>query len=180
MKENIKKSAVDLTDLAIGLVILGIAVTIGSTILLSVRDSRLTELPVITTTNEQVIPTKAGVALENVWFKDITSVYNATGDLSIDSGNYTVTVSEVGGSATFANTTLGSQPTYADLWNVTYTTWDTTQADFDVADKAAIGLGEYGNWFKIIAIVGIAAVILSLIFLAFGKSSGGGDLGGSY
>jgi hypothetical protein len=46
---------------------------------------------------------------------------------------------------------------------------------WNVSDKAALGLGEYGNWFKIIIIVSIAAVILGLIFTAF---RGGGQAGG--
>lgn len=86
-----KHSAVDLTDLAIGIVVLGIVVSIGSTILLNVRD---------------------------------TNTVNDTA--------------------------------------------------YNLADAAATGLGEYGNWFDIIVIVGVAAVILSLIFMAFGRRGGGG------
>ena len=86
-----KKSAVDLTDLAIGIVVLGIVVSVGSTILINVRDT------------------------------------NTSGT-----------------------------------------------AAYNVSDKASLGLAEYGNWFKIIVIVGVAAVILSLIFMAFGRSSAGG------
>ena len=85
-----KKSAVDLTDLAIGIVVLGIVVSVGATVLINVRD---------------------------------TSTASTT------------------------------------AWNL--------------ADKAATGIAEYGNWFKIIVIVGVAAVVLSLIFMAFGRSSGG-------
>jgi len=85
-----QKSAVDLTDLAIGIVVLGIVVSIGATILLNVRDT------------------------------------NTTSDTA---------------------------------WNL--------------ADDAAEGLSEYGNWFDIIVIVGVAAVILSLIFMAFGRRGGG-------
>jgi len=88
-----KKSAVDLTDLAIGIVVLGIVVSVGSTILINVRDT------------------------------------NTAGSTS-----------------------------------------------YNVSDKAALGLGEYGNWFKIIVIVGVAAVILSLIFMAFGRSGGQGGM----
>jgi len=91
MEMKHKMSAVDLTDLAIGIVVLGIVVSIGSTILLNVRDTNT----------------------EN----DIA--YNLAGD-------------------------------------------------------AATGLAEYGNWFDIIVIVGVAAVILSLIFMAFGRRGGGG------
>lgn len=86
-----KKSAVDLTELAVGIVVLGIVVSIGATVLINVRDTNT-----------------AG-----------TAAYN-------------------------------------------------------VSDSAAIGLAEYGNWFTILVIVGIAAVVLSLIFLAFGRGRGAG------
>ena len=55
----------------------------------------------------------------------------------------------------------------------------TDDAAYNLADNAAKGLGEYGNWFKILVIVSVAAVILTLIFVAFrGQSSGSG--GGTY
>ena len=91
-----KTSAVDLTDLAIGIVVLGIVVSIGATILLNVRDT------------------------------------NTTGDTA---------------------------------WNL--------------AGSAATGLAEYGNWFDILVIVGVAGVILALIFMAFGRRGGEGG-GESY
>lgn len=89
MQTELRKSAVDLTDLALGVVVLGIVVVVGATILVNVRDTNTTG----------------------------TTAYN-------------------------------------------------------LADKAAIGLSEYGNWFKIIVIVGVAAVVLSLIFMAFGRGAG--------
>ena len=91
MEIKLRKPAVDLTDLAIGIVVLGIVTAVGATILINVRDT---------------------------------------------------------------NTD------YNTAWNL--------------ADNAATGLAEYGNWFKIIVIVGVAAVILSLIFMAFGRRGGGG------
>jgi len=87
---KLQKSAVDLTDLAIGIVVLGIVVSVGATVLVNVRDTNDTD----------------GIA------------YNLAGD-------------------------------------------------------AATGLAEYGNWFNIIVIVGVAAVVLSLIFMAFGGRTGG-------
>ena len=90
METKLRKSAVDLTDLAIGIVVLGIVVSVGATVLLNVRDT------------------------------------NTTGDTA-----------------------------------------------YNLAGDAATGLAEYGNWFKIIVIVGVAAVILSLIFMAFGRGRGG-------
>ena len=87
---KLKKQAVDLTDLALGIIVLGIVVTVGATILINVRDT----------------------------------------------------------------STAATTP-------------------YNLSDKAAIGLAEYGNWFKIIVIVGVAAVVLSLIFMAFGRRGGG-------
>ena len=90
-KLETKKSAVDLAELAIGIVVLGIVVSVGATILINVRDT------------------------------------NTSGT-----------------------------------------------ASYNVSNSAAVGLAEYGNWFKILVIVGIAAVILSLIFMAFRRPGGAG------
>jgi len=94
MEYKLKNSGVDLTDLAIGIVVLGIVVTVGATILTNVRDT------------------------------------NTSGSTA-----------------------------------------------YNLADDATTGIAEYGNWFKIIVIVGVAAVVLGLIFMAFGKS---GSQGMSY
>ncbi len=94
-KLELKNSAVDLTDLAIGIVVLGIVVSVGANVLINVRNT------------------------------------NTTNDTA-----------------------------------------------YNLADKAATGLAEYGNWFKTIVIVGVAAVVLSLIFMAFGRRSGG--MGSTY
>lgn len=48
-------------------------------------------------------------------------------------------------------------------------------ADYNLSNAAAVGLLEYGNWFNILVIVGVAAVILGLIFLAFRPSGGSGS-----
>ena len=107
MQTKLKNSAVDLTDMAIGIVVLGIIVSIGANILLNVRDT-----------------------------------------------NYEL-------SAT-CNETSGITTGCDSAWQL--------------GDSAAIGLAEYGNWFDIIVIVGVAAVILSLIFMAFGRRDGQGSM----
>ena len=170
-----KKSAIDLTDLALGILVLGIVVTVGSTILISMRDARLTDLPVLTATNETVgdFGSVASATLDNIWAKSIVTVYNESGSV-IPSGNYTFSVDAVTGVGTIANTTTD----YPYDWNVTYQYYDTTSPEWDLANDSALGLAEYGNWFKIIVIVGVAAVILALIFMAFGR--GQGSLGQSY
>ena len=112
MEMKMKKSAVDLTDLAIGIVVLGIVVTIGANILLNVRDTNYVEAP--------------------------SCGQNATGGTT--------------------------DPTYTECGHA-----------YDLAESAATGIAEYGNWFDIIVIVGVAAVILSLIFMAFGRAGSGGS-----
>jgi len=188
MKKNIKKPAIDLTDLAIGVVVLGIAVTIGALVLSGVRDGRLTDLDVVTTTNETLgtVNTATTDSFANVWFKDLNEcISNATayGDgMTLDSGNYTLgTVHPDTGSQNILLSTIGGDTTLNNSdWNCTYTWYNTSRADFSTANEAVLGLAEYGNWFKIIVIVGVAAVVLSLIFMAFGGRSSSAGQGVSY
>jgi hypothetical protein len=95
LKVEQKNSAVDLTELALGIVVLGVVVSVGATILIGVRDT------------------------------------NTSGT-----------------------------------------------AAYNVSNQAAIGLAEYGDWFNIIVIVGVASVIIGLIFMAFGRGRSG--LGSTY
>ena len=176
---EITKKAVDLTDLAIGIIVLGIVVSIGAYMMTTYRDSRLTDLTVITTTNESVAPVTAGTPLANTWCKSVTSCINATDGSAIASGNYTVTTNNFGVCSIKNNTAYGLTNGY----KCTYTWYNTTsRSDYVVANQSITGLYEYSNWFKIIVIVGVAAVVLALIFLAFGRGSmaTGGTSGGSY
>lgn len=170
MEIEMKKNAVDLTDLAIGILVLGIVVTIGATVLLNVRDNTLTDLPVLTTANESVnVATTGSDTFANTWVSSTSATcINASNAAAVGSGNYTITVDGVTGVGTITNTTTTAGYNYP--WNCTYTTYDTTQADWALANNAATGIAEYGNWFDIIVIVGVAAVILSLIFMAFGAN----------
>ena len=171
---ELKENAVDLTDLAIGILVLGIVVTVGANILLNMRDSHLTDLTQVTTANESVDVSATGSdTFANTWVTGTTATcLNATGDTVVLSGNYSIAVDAVTGGATISNTTLTAS-NVNNAWNCTYTTYDTTRADYALANNAAVGIAEYGNWFDIIVIVGIAGVILSLIFMAFGNRGGG-------
>ena len=51
-----KKNAIDLTELAIGILILGIVASIGAKILITQRNARLTDLSTVTTANETITP----------------------------------------------------------------------------------------------------------------------------
>ena len=162
-----KKSAIDLTDLALGILVLGIVVTIGATILVGMRDSRLDELSTFTTYNETITGSNSTASdLTNTWVKSVDTVYNATDGTVVGSGNYTLSVSSVDGTGSV----LVNGATYnGESLNVTYTSYNTNRSDWSLAIIASLGLYEYGNWFKIIVIVGVSAVILALIFMAFGR-----------
>jgi hypothetical protein len=166
-----KKSAMDMTDLALGVLVLGIVVTIGATILTSMADSRLTDLPVGATTVNITGSNTTGTSLGSPYFKDFTSLVNATNTSQVvPASNYTVSaVNTVTGKATL---TINGATWNGKSMTAVYNSYDTTQADYALAEDAASGILEYGNWFKIIVIVGIAAVILALIFMAFGRGAG--------
>ena len=113
--------------------------------------------------------------MSNSWAKAIVSVTNNTGS-AVGSGNYTFTVNDFG-TGTLSNATASM----IAPWNVTYSWYNTSRSDWTVANQAALGLGEYGNWFKIIVIVGVASLVLALIFMAFGKGrTGSQTTSGSY
>ena len=159
---------------ALGILILGIVVTIGARILIAYRDNRLTDLSTFTTTNEVVTAVnETGSTLDNGWFSSVINATNNTDGVLIHSANYTTSVDNDGiGTIYFAS---GASTNFNNtIWNVTYTSYNTSEAQWALANDAATGLAEYGNWFDIIVIVGIAGLILGLIFLAF-KSRGGGS-----
>jgi len=166
-----RNTAIDLTDLAIGILILGIVVAIGANILIGVRDSRLTDLPVLSVTNETNTSTFTDLSgseweVSQIWGVSVTACSNASNAaITYGTGNYTASVDSFG-NLEITNLTLETQ---ADPINCTYTHYDTTSAQWSLPNSAAVGLAEYGNWFDIIVIVGVAALILSLIFLAFGN-----------
>ena len=174
---KLKKNAVDLTDLAIGIVVLGIVVSIGAIILLNIRDNNLTDLDIDTTVNESVDVNATGSdTFANTWVSSTTATcYNGTNGLLVESGNYTVTVNAGTGVGTIANATVLATGDVDYPWLCSYDNYDTTRADWALANDAATGIAEYGNWFDIIVIVGVAAVILSLIFMAFGRAGSGGS-----
>jgi len=176
---KIQKKAIDLTDLALGIIILGVVVSIGATILITQRDSRLTDLPVITTHNETLTTvTETGEVLANRWVKSVDTCSNATGGEVMQSGNYTITISSLDGGGTVSAAAVQYNNTD---WNCTYQWYNISQPDWALANDASIGLAEYGDWFKIIVIVGVAAVVLALIFMSFGKNAGRSEaIGGSY
>lgn len=182
---ELKKSAVDLTELAISIIILGIVVSIGGSILITYRNTKLTDLSNVATTLESITPSTAGTDFANQWANAVSYCQNGTGAamITITSGNYSLVTSTYG-TGSLKNLTS----TYVDsAWKCNYT-WGniSSRADYLLANQSAIGLAEYGNWFKIIVITGVAALILGIIFLSFGRGSSGigqssaGEIGGNY
>jgi|TARA_R100000501_G_C2600106_1_gene97435 hypothetical protein len=171
-----KKSAIDLTDLALGIVILGIVVSIGAVILTKVRDSSLDELDTFTVHNETVLVSNATDTTISGG-KSLTTVQNASSGLELTAANYTFTPATTAG----ADATIDWTSVYnGSNVNISYVSYNSSDPRYSLANNATIGLAEYGNWFDIIVIVGVAGVILSLIFLAFGNANSNKDLGSSY
>ena len=171
---KIQKKAVDLTEMAIGILVLAVVVTIGAKILLNYRDTRLTDLDTNTVTNETTFINSTTDTLSATWVKSVDSCLNATSALPINSANYSVSINSVNGVATISNaSTVGWNNVYC-----TYTVYNTTRPDYKLANDSVVGLGEYGSWFKIIVIVGVASLVLALLFSAFGKRDS--EVSGSY
>jgi len=173
MGKKFKNSAVDLTDLALAILILGITVSIGATVLINIRNNRVTDLTTGSVNNESVTSvTNAGNDLSQVWVNTVNTCINGTGGEIIPATNYTLAVD-----ANFGTGTITPVLTSAynnSNWNCTYTIYNTSDPQYSLPNDAATGLAEYGNWFDIIVIVGVAAVILSLIFMAFGRRGSSG------
>ena len=163
-----KKTAVDLTDLALGIVILGIAVSIGAAVLVNMRNAQATNAATYSVNGEVVTPTDAGANLAVTWGKSVDYCQNSTGGPVISSGNYSYSVNDGNGIVTLKN--LTSSFAHAS-WKCNYTVYNVSDPRYTVPDKASLGLAEYGSWFKIIVIVGVAAVVLGIIFMAFGNKS---------
>ena len=167
-----KKSAIDLTELAIGIVILGVIVSIGARILVTTRDSQLTNIGSYEVGNETALAvTESGTQLSTAWFKDVSTVTYQTNGSVVGSGEYTTTIDGYGKMSIATN---GGNANNTGL-NVTYNVYNVSDPRFDVPDKAITGLAEYGNWFTILVVIGIASIVLSLIFLSLagGKNKGG-------
>lgn len=173
-----KHSAVDLTELAIGIIILGIVVSIGVTIVSNVGTSQVTSLPTYQVVNETISVTSAGTPLSTGWVQGVNTITNQTTGAIITTGNYSSSINAGNGQGTVSNITAQTLAS-SGSWNVTYTVYNKTDPRFAIPNASAVGLGEFGNWFKILTIVGIAAVILGIIFVTFGKNKGG-QVGGSY
>jgi hypothetical protein len=171
MKTEQKNSAVDLTELALGIVVLGIVVSIGAVILSNIGANQITNAETYRVVNETVTPSALGDTLAVGWFKEVNFIINKTGNQVINSGNWTASVNGAG-TGTVTNTT-GRFP---GDWQVTYTVYNKSDPRFELTDKAGLSLAEYSDWFSIIVIVGIASMIIALIFMAFGKNKNGNQV----
>ena len=164
-----RNTAVDLTDLAIGIMVLGIVVSVGAVIMLNLRDNQFSEIDGNTILNEVASINITADTLAESWFNAITICTNrsAGSNAEITSGNWTLTET-TSTDSNYAALTNASTTVWGNV-SCNYTTYDTTDVRWSLPNDTALGLAEYGNWFEIIVIVGIAGLILSLIFMAFGN-----------
>jgi len=165
-----RNTAVDLTDLAIGILILGIVVTVGAVIMLKYQSAQISEIDTITTHSNITAVPAADVTLGHTGIKTVGTVLNSS-NLSevVPANNYSIATSAIGTNGTI-NVSVNSEYNVSAL-TVNYDIYDVNDARYALPGDAAAGLAEYGNWFDIIVIVGIAGLILALIFMAFGNRS---------
>ena len=169
MEIKTKKPAVDLTELAIGIIVLGIVVAIGVVVMMGMRDANVTSVGSYQVANETITPSPA-TTLATTWGKSFGYCANGTGGGVITTANYSVTLNSQG-QYILSNATQDMLGTPA-TWKCTYNVYNVSDPRVALPSDAAYGLVEYGNWFKIIVIVGVASVVLGLIFLAFGRGRG--------
>jgi len=182
-----RQSAVDLTDLAIGILILGITVFVGANLLLNLRDNRLSNLDLYNTQENIALNANRSITqdLSNFWVASITNCSNSSDvflNASVGTGNFTISYNGDGLGTTSITTSAAGDAINLNGSTITcsYYSYNTSRADWALPNNAAVGVGEYGNWFDIIVIVGIASVILTLIFLAFGRGREEGGAGQIY
>lgn len=165
---------VDLSKFALSIVVLGIVASIGAVIMLGVRDSsdpviEAVKLNLTTATYNNTIADIHGFvnpcsALQNG--TESVKFWNGTAvDYNINAARGTLEILEQGQDV---------QAGGGISFNITNHYKCT--ADYNLSNNAALGLGEYGNWFSILVIVSIAAVIIGLIMLAF-RPTGGQAIG---
>ena len=69
--EKVKK-AIDLTGLALAVIVMAVVVSVGATILLTQRDARLDQLETVSTANEVLTTVdEAGETLAHIWVKSV-------------------------------------------------------------------------------------------------------------
>src|SRR4030042_6188987 len=123
---ELQKKAVDLTDLAIGILILGIVVSIGSSVLITTRNARLPDLESVSTINETMTTvTETGETFANTWVTSVTQCVNSSNGHVINAANYTLTVDSTNGLGKI--TYSGGDNTYPNNtnWKCTYTRYNT-------------------------------------------------------
>ena len=161
----------DFSKNAVAIIFLGITAAIGSVIMLSWRDSQLTSLGTYTVYNESVTPVTGGTEMSVGWCSTVDSCMNQTGQEVIEAANYTVTVDAVNGWCEVANLTGNEFIPAENPWNCTYTVYNISDPRFALPNETAIGLLEYGSWFKIIVIVVVAGGLLFFLNKALSGAS---------
>jgi len=89
----------------------------------------------------------------------------------VDGTDYTVS------GTTFTITNINYAWNSLDL-SYSYNQLQSNNTDYALAGDAVLGLGEFENWFSIIVIVGIAGLVLFLVFNSF--TPGRSEIGGTY
>ena len=174
--KHTKNSAIDLTDVALSIVILGITVAVGTQIIGTYRDSRLTALPNYAVNNESQNVTTTGVELSTEWFQSVATATNESG-FTIPATNYTTSTNAFGKGTITAD---AGSPFASQNWNVSYNVANTSDPQWAIANNAQVGLATYGDWYTIIVVIAIAGLVLGLLFLTLGNKGNNVTGGASF
>jgi len=151
----------------IGVVIIGITLVIGMFIASTMQDAIRDTSTAGAYVNESATPTDAGITLAANSLNDgtcgtITTVFNATGGMSISSGNYTQS------GCTLTNSTSE----YPDAWLVSYPySYSADNAASNASGDLVTSLAGGSAWITILIVVGFATIVLGMLTQGLGKSA---------
>ena len=161
--------------MAIAVLILGIAASIGSVVLLGIRDTAPTTAYTSNETTATAVTDARYTYFTNRGCTGVSSCTNQTNGHAIAAVNYTASIPTA--TDGYCGVTAVEAKFNNSIWYCTYSGENTSSTAYKLANDASIGVGEYGSWFKILVIVAVAAVILGLIFIAFKPKA---EASGSY
>jgi len=127
-----------------------------------------TATTVSTIVNETINSVKTNVSLANAGacgFHNfaITSIYNKTGDIRLSTGNYSIVNDRIG---KILYTGVGTL--YDASWNVSYTYISGEGIEAcEAGNETIAGMGKFGDYFDLIILAIVIAVVISLLLVVF-------------
>ncbi len=154
----------------IALVLAGLLLIFGLIIMQELRDTDvITKANAVTVNNETLAAMVPGTGVLVARSGDVSfggfgviTVYNNSGAVQLDTGNFTIAANGLVNGSTSA--------IYNDtVWNVTYSFTHGDEA-FSAANLTVVGLGTFANFWEIIVITVILMIVIGLLLVTFGGS----------